>query len=517
MPDCGAAPVTDGANWAEEITMTNQTTNTPEETLDPADWDSLRALGHRMVDDMLDYLATVRQRPTWQPLSPAAKRHFDEPLPLAAQGEEQTYADFLTHVLPYPMGNIHPRFWSWVIGSGSPLGMLAELLAAGMNPNAGGAEHAAIYVEEQVLSWCKEMLGYPATASGLLVSGGSMANLIGLTVARNSQVDYDLRRLGVGAAPKPLVLYASVETHSSVRKAVEVLGLGSDALHLIPVQADYAVDLAALEQAIVEDRTAGKQPFCVVGNAGTVNTGAIDDLSALAALCEQENLWFHVDGAFGALAALSPALRPQLTGMERADSLAFDLHKWLHAQYEAGCILVGNADAHRRTFSLTPEYLAHHGERGITGGSLWFHEYGVQLSRGFRALKIWFALKAYGIEKHGRLIQQNVDQAHYLARLVDAEPALERVAPVALQIVCFRYRAEALPDELQDRINEEIILRLQEEGLAVVTSTTLGGRLVLRCCITNHRTRFEDLDLLVRAVVQIGQAVAEQFAHELAL
>jgi aromatic-L-amino-acid/L-tryptophan decarboxylase len=433
---------------------------------------------------------------------------------MTAQGEAQTYQDFLTHVLPYPMGNIHPRFWGWVIGGGSPLGMLAELLAAGMNPNAGGAEHAAIYVEEQVLSWCKEMLGYPATASGLLVSGGSMANLIGLTVARNSQAGFDMRRLGVGAAPKPLVLYASVETHSSVRKAVEVLGLGSDALRLIPVQADYTLDLAALEQAIREDRSTGQQPFCVVGNAGTVNTGAIDDLSALAALCEREQLWFHVDGAFGALAALAPALRPHLAGMERADSLAFDLHKWMHAQYEAGCILVRNAEAHRRTFALTPEYLAHHGERGITGGSLWFHEYGVQLSRGFRALKVWFALKAYGVEHHGRLIQQNVDQAHYLAHLVDAEPSLERAAPVALQIVCFRYRVATLPGELQDRINEEIILRLQEEGVAVVTSTILGGRLVLRCSITNHRTLLEDLELLVRSVVRMGQTVADHFLRE---
>jgi aromatic-L-amino-acid/L-tryptophan decarboxylase len=486
-----------------------------EETLDPTDWSELCAIGHRMVDDLFAHLQDIRQRPVWQPLPETTKAHFRQPLPQAPQGLTQAYDDFRTHVLPYPMGNLHPRFWGWVIGSGSPVGMLAELLAAGLNPNVGGAEQAASYVEEQVLAWCKELLGYPASASGLLVSGGSMANFTGLAVALNSKAGFDVRRRGVRAAARPLVLYASSETHSSVRKAVELLGLGHEALRLIPVQSDYTIDLDELAAAIAADRAVGKQPFCVVGNAGAVNTGAVDDLAALADLCAREGLWLHVDGAFGAVAALSPALRPQLAGMERADSLAFDLHKWLHIPYEAGCILVRNGEAHRRTFSLTPDYLAHHGERGLSGGEHWFHEYGLQLSRGFRALKIWLALKSYGVDHHRRLIEQNVAQAHYLAAQIDATPELVRMAPVALQIVCFRYQSKALPLPLQDRVNEEILLRLQEEGIAVLTSTLLDGRLVLRCSITNHRTRREDLDLLVESVVRMGRRYQEQLLDEL--
>jgi aromatic-L-amino-acid/L-tryptophan decarboxylase len=492
-----------------------ETLDTVEETLDPADWGTLRRLGHRMIDDLFGYLETLRERPVWQPVPAASKAHFQQPAPQAPLGLAQAYDDFLTHILPYPMGNIHPRFWGWVMGSGSPVGMLADLLAAGMNSNAGGAEHAASYVEAQVLDWCKELFGFPAEASGVLVSGGSMANFTGLAVALNRCAGYDVRHYGVRAAARSLVLYASSEAHSSIRKAVEMLGLGNAALRLIPVQADFTMDVAALEQAIVADRAAGRQPFCVVGNAGAVNTGAIDDLTALADLCRRHELWFHVDGAFGALAALSPALRPRLAGMERADSLAFDLHKWLHAQMEAGCILVRDAEAHHRTFALRPDYLAHHGERGLTGTQFWYHEYGMDMSRSFRALKIWLGFKAYGVEQYGRLIEQNVEQAHYLAAQIDAQPELVRMAPVALQIVCFRYQTKILPGVLQDRINQEIMIALQEEGIAVVTSTILHGRLTLRCSITNHRTRREDLDLLVEAVVRQGRRIQEQLVQSL--
>lgn len=477
-----------------------------EETLDPPDWEATRTLAHTMVDDIFDYLQTVRERPLWQPIPDEVKAAYREPLPVEGQGLERTYEDFARYVLPYPMGNIHPRFWGWVIGTGSIGGMMAEMLAAGMNPNAGGGDHAASYIEATVLDWCKTMLGFPSDASGLLVSGGSMANLIGLQVARNvkaAEHGIDLRVDGVDASKLRLRMYASTEAHSSIQRAAEALGLGSNAIRFIPPDTAFRFDVAALERAIAEDIAVGWTPFAVVGSAANVSTGSIDPLDALADVCEREGLWFHVDGAIGAVAVLSPELRPLLKGMERADSLAFDMHKWLYIPYEAGCVLVRSAKDHYRTFTLTPEYLKH-AERGIAAGAQWFSDYGLQLSRGFKALKVWMSLKEHGVEKYGRLIQQNVDQAQYLTRLIDAEPRLERLAPTALNIVTFRYRADGLDDAALDALNAEILMRLQESGIAAPSTGRVNGKFVIRCAITNHRSRFEDFDLFIDEVLRIG-------------
>jgi aromatic-L-amino-acid/L-tryptophan decarboxylase len=478
-----------------------------EETLDPEDWQAMRALGHRMVDDMMNYLETVRERPVWQPIPDEVRAHLNQPLPVEAEGAERAYHDFTEHVLPHPLGNIHPRFWGWVNGTGTPFAMLAEMLAAGMNPNVGGFNQVPVYVETQVIDWCKQMLGYPSVASGLLVSGGSMANLVGLTVARNAGAGFDVARQGLQGEAARMTLYGSIEMHYSIEKAVELLGLGSHALRRIPVNSDYQIDVAALEAAINEDRARGFRPICVIGNAGTVNTGAVDDLAALANICEREGLWFHVDGAFGALAALSPALRPQLAGMERADSLAFDLHKWMYLPYEVGCALVRHPEAHSETFTATGAYLAHT-ERGLTSGSTWFAGYGVQLSRGFRALKVWLSLKEHGIDKFRRLIEQNVEQARYLVALVEAAPKLELLAPVPLNIVCFRYTDASLDASALNRLNEELLIQLHESGVAVPSSTMLNGTYALRVAITNHRSRREDFRLLVRKVVELGRGLA---------
>jgi aromatic-L-amino-acid decarboxylase len=475
-----------------------------EETLDPQDWQAMRALGERMVDDMMTYLETVRDRPVWMPVPDEVKASFREPLPLDPQDPERVYQEFLQYVLPYPMGNIHPRFWGWVIGTGTPLGMLAEMLAAGINPNLAGGEHMANDVEAQVLDWCKEMLGYPAEASGLLVSGGSMANLVGLTIARNTMAGFDIRRHGLLASPRRMTVYGSSEMHSSNRKAIELLGLGTDSLREVPVNSDFQIELSALEAAISKDREAGYQPICVIGCGGTVNTGAIDDLNSLADMCQREGLWFHIDGAFGALAALSPSLRPLVAGMERADSLALDMHKWMYMPYEIGCVLVRSEEDHRRAFFLTADYISHQA-RGLAGGRVWFSEYGVQLSRSFRALKAWMSIKEHGVEKYGRLIQQNVDQARYLADLVDDSPSLERLAPVPLNIVCFRFYAPHLDDESLNRLNEELLLQVHENGVAVPSYTTIEGKYALRVAITNHRSRREDFDLLVTEVTKLGR------------
>ena len=429
------------------------------------------------------------------------------PLPHEPQGAAATYEDFQRDVLPYHMGTPHPRFWGWVISPGTPMGMLAEMLAAGINPNMGGAAHVSINVERQVIDWCKEMLGYPAEASGLLVSGGSMANLVGLTVARNSLAGEDIRKNGVPA--QRLMLYCSTETHSSVQKDVELLGLGSDSIHFIPVNDAYQIDVDALEAAIAADRAAGLRPWCIVGNAATTNTASFDDLNRLADIAEREKLWYHVDGAFGALTALAPDLRTLSAGMERADSLAFDLHKWFYAPFEVGCTLVRNKALHLNAFTLTPSYLAH-GTRGISGEAEWFGDYGVQLTRSFRALKVWMMMKSEGIDKFGRLIQQNVDQAHYLESLVEVAPELELLAPVALNVVCFRFRADELDEAALNHLNDELLIRLQISGAAVVTGTMLQGKRAIRMCNVNHRSRREDFDLLVREVIRTGtELIAE--------
>ena len=486
----------------------------PEETLDPEDWESVRVLSHRMLDDMLDYMQTVRDRPVWHPISAEAKAQFNRPLPLDPQPPEEVYQEFLENVLPYPVGNTHPRFWGWVFGNGTVMGALAELLAASMNTNTGGIDyHSANYVEKQVIDWFKDMLGYPAAASGLLTSGCSAANLIGLAVARNAKAGFDLRLEGVQqTARHKMLLYASREIHSSVQKAVELLGLGSSALRLVPVNGHYQIDLESLQAAIARDRRDGHQPFGVVGAAGTTNTGAIDDLEALADLCRQEDLWLHVDAAFGAWAALAPGARALVRGMERADSLAFDLHKWMYMPYEIGCVLVRSEEHHRNAFSLTPAYLAHgEGGRGMTGGDLpWLSDYGYQLSRGFRALKAWMSLKEHGFRKYGRLIQQNIDQAHYLAGLIDAAPELELAAPVTLNVVCFRYVRPGLDDAALDTLNKQILVELQEQGIAAPSGTVIEGKYVLHVAHTNHRSQREDFDILVRHAIRIGQGLAHE-------
>ncbi|MCC7361404.1 MAG: hypothetical protein IT317_18100 [Anaerolineales bacterium] len=485
-------------------------TEPPYETLDPADWGALRALAHRMVDDALDYVQNVRERPVWQPTPPDVAAHFTEPAPRAPAGAEAAYADFRSNILPYPMGNLHPRFWGWYMGAGTVMGALGDFLAAIMNPNLGGGNHVANLVEAQVIDWLKDLLGFPAEASGLLVSGGSMANFVGLAVARSAQAGFDVRAQGMRAAPQPLTVYASTEVHSCNQKAVELLGLGTQALRKLPVTADFTLNLDALRAALAADRAAGMRPIAVIGSAGTVNTGAIDDLTALADLCRQEGLWFHVDGAIGAVAMLADNVRPLLRGIERADSVALDLHKWLHVPFEAGGVLVRHADAHRRTFSLTPEYLAHEA-RGLAAGSRWFSDLGLQLTRNFRALKVWLSVKEHGLDRFGRMIARNVQQAHYLGELIAADPALELLAPIGMDIVCFRYNPGGRDDATLSALNKEILMLVQERGIAAPSYTTLNDRYCLRVAIANHRSVAADFDLLVQSVTQIGREVAPQF------
>jgi aromatic-L-amino-acid decarboxylase len=480
-------------------------------SLDPDDWTTLRALGHRMLDDSLDRIEGVRSNPVWQPVSAEVAAGFHEPLPRTGIGEQRAYEEFLRRVAPYPLGNTHPRFWGWVIGSGTPFGALAEMVAAQMNSPVSGLRTAAVNVEEQVLDWMKELLGFPLSSSGLLASGGSMANILGLAVGLDAKAGFDLAEEGLGAAPERLVLYGSNQTHYSIDKGVRLLGLGRSAYRKIAVDDRYRLDLEALERAIADDRAAGRRPFLVVGNAGTVNTGACDDLDQLADLAEREGLWLHVDGAFGALAATVAELAHLVRGVERADSLAFDLHKWLHVPIEAACLLVRDAEAHKKAFQVKASYVADF-ERGIARDLMRFADLGPQLTRSFRALKIWMTLNAYGADRHAAVVAQNVSQAKRLERLVAIEPELELVAPVDLNIVCFRYRGPQSGHGDLDALNRELLMRLQERGIAAPSSTSLGGRFALRVCIANHRTREEDLELLVAKVLELGRELVGEMA-----
>lgn len=483
---------------------TRPSTPSVEESLDPSDWSAFRALAHRMVDDTLDHLASLRTQPAWQPMPDSVRTSFHEPIPFEPSDPADVYQQFLQRVRPYPNGNLHPRFWGWVQGTGTPLAMMADMLASALNPHMAGFNQAPALVEHQVLAWLTELMGFPAQSSGLLVTGGTMANLTGLAVARQAKAAFDLRERGLQNYDGPcFVFYASAQTHGWCQKAAELLGLGNSAFRRVPVTSAHTIDLDALQAQLDSDRRQNLLPFCIVGNAGTINIGATDPLCSLAALCREQNLWFHVDGAFGALARLSDQLRPIVDGIELADSLAFDLHKWMYLPFEVGCILVRDSAAHAAAFALHQNYFGD-SDRGLIAGGLPFAGRGIELTRSFRALKVWMSLKSHGVKQYARLIEQNVAQARYLAALIEAQPQLELLAPVPLNVVCFRYRPPQSGPSTINALNRELLLRLQESGVAVLSSTLLDGHFALRAAITNHRSRREDFDALIAAVLAIA-------------
>jgi aromatic-L-amino-acid decarboxylase len=469
-----------------------------EESLDPRDWGEFRAQAHRMLDDILTYTERIRERPVWQESPAEVREGFREKLPRKPVELAMLHERFLAGILPYAVGNAHPGFFGWVHGGGTPVGMLAEMLAAGLNANVAGRNQVPVLVERQVVEWMRELFGFPTGAGGVLVTGSSAANLMGVLVARAAAVGVGVRSEGVSG--RGLVGYASEAAHESVARAMDVAGLGTRALRRIPVDGAFRIDVGALEEAIAADRRVGMRPCLVVGNAGTVDTGAVDDLAAVGRVARREGVWFHVDGAFGALAMLAPDLAPKLAGIERADSIAFDFHKWGQVPYDAGFVLIRDGALLEGTFGREAAYLRREG-RGLAAGSPWPCDLGFDQSRGFRALKVWFTLQAYGAERLGRVISRTCELARYLKRRIEEAPELELAAPVELNIVCFRYRCED-----SDATNREIAADLQESGIAAPSTTMIGGRVAIRAAIVNHRTRREDVDRLVRATVETGAA-----------
>ena len=492
--------------------MSRKAASLPDTTLDPTDWSALRRSSHALLDAAIDKLENATQGRVWTPPTDAIRSLAKDDTPPEAPLPIDDVRTRLQSLLPYGVGNTHPRFFGWVHGSGTAEGLLPEIAAAAMNSNCGGRDHAAIHIEEQVLAWSRSIMGFPADSSGLLVSGTSMATIVALKAARDAHCGFTTRKAGVAAQPKPFVGYCAAGAHSCIKRAFDVLGLGSDQLRAVPTTSAFQLDVDALRSAIKADRDAGNvEPFLIVGTAGSVNVGSVDDLAALADVAATEGLWLHIDGAFGAAAMLSDTLRPLFNGLSRAHSLAFDFHKWFHVQYDCGCVLVRDQGAHLKSFSERPDYLAAK-ESGIAAGFPWPTDLGPELSRGFRALKVWSHFQAHGTARLGAAIARNVEHAKFLAEKVDEAADLERLAPVTLQIVTFRYvpPGHAAGDAVDlDALNDAIAVDLQVSGVAVPSTTKIHGQLALRVNITNHRTCFDDLTLLVEEVLKAGARLAK--------
>ena len=467
--------------------------------------DEIRRLGYSAADAVADARTRLTSRPVFGKVGADAAL-FDEPAPEEGQPIEKTLAFAREHILPFPMGNSHPRFFGFINATADPVGIAADYLAASMNPNCWGGDHAAIHVEHRVMRWLADLLGYPGNAEGILVSGGSMANFTALAAARQAMTPGNAREDGLAGEGRPrLTVYASDQVHHCVDKAVDLLGIGTRQLRKIETDERFRIRMDLLEAAVASDRRAGLTPAIVVGNAGTVNTGAIDPLEEIADFCRRESLWFHVDGAYGAMARLSPKLAPLFSGMERADSIAADPHKWLYVPYEAGATLVREPGRLSAAFRKFPEYLASDPESPFPGPA-WFAERGVELSRSFKALKVWMGFKTHGRSGYARAIENDVALAHFLAAEVDRRPDFERLSETVLSIANFRYRPRggALTDAELHRVNRKIVNRLVAAGSFFLAPTVLKGRTALRVCIVNFRTREEDLTALLDEASRIG-------------
>ena len=476
----------------------------------PQEWSEaeIRDFGYRVVDLIAESLTSIDRGPVFRPIPPeVADVLSSTPLPLEGTDADDILADFRDQVLPYPMGNGHRRFWGWVNSPPAVIGIFAEALAAAMDPSVAGGNHAAVHLEHGVLDWFKELFGFPAESAGLLVSGGSVASLVGLAVARH-RAEGQVRTEGLQADHPKLCVYVSEEGHSCLRKAAELLGIGSANIRTIAVDDAYRMDVAALESAIEADLAVGNRPVAVAASAGTVNTGAIDPLEAVAEVCSRHGAWFHVDGAYGAPAVLTRRYEAELGPLRLADSLAIDPHKWLSVPIEAGVVLVRDAQAMRDAFSLVPPYLRTDDDPHGVGGPVWFSEFGIQQTRGFRALKVWMALRHDGINGYRAAIEAQIGLAEQLSHAVEQAADLELVAS-GLSVACFRYAPPEIAgdDERLDAINRELLRRLQLGGDAFLSSSVLRGRFVLRACIINYKSRVEDIERLVELVRSVGMEV----------
>ncbi|HEU4724477.1 MAG TPA: aspartate aminotransferase family protein [Candidatus Eisenbacteria bacterium] len=473
-----------------------------------------RAMGHRLIDQLADRLAAIPAGPVTpgeRPEQVRAALGTDAPLPEEGRDPGALLEETTRLLFEHSLFNGHPRFWGYITSSPAPIGMLADLLGAAVNPNAGGwtLSPAASEIEVQTVRWIAQFIGFPDTCGGLLVSGGNMANLVGFFAARAAKAPWPIQRDGAAiAGTGRLRAYASKETHTWIQKAADLAGLGTDSVRWIETDASYRMRLDALEAQVAADRAAGDLPFLVVGTAGSVSTGAVDPLPAIGAFCRRESLWFHVDGAYGGFAAAVAEAPDDLRGLTEADSVAIDPHKWLYAPLEAGCALVRDPALHRAAFSYHPPYY-HFEENSVN-----FVDYGMQNSRGFRALKVWLAFRQAGAAGYRRLIADDMRLSREMARALEAHGAFE-IFTRDLSIVTFRYLppdfrgrpADAAADEYLSRLNQALLDDLQRGGEVFVSNAVLDGRYVLRSCIVNFNTTEADVAALPAIVARRGEVL----------
>lgn len=476
------------------------------------DWsaDEMRRIADRVADLVVEHLARLPEEPVFRPYpSELAQALVSAPPPERGVTPDQILDEFAELIEPYPFGNGHPRFFGWVNSPPAPMAVFGEALAAAMNPSVAGGNHAAVWIEHQVLEWFKSIFGLPSAARGLLVSGGSMATLTALAVARHSATDGAVRTDGIQGQQAPLAVYMSEEGHSCIRKAVELLGIGSRYLRTIGVDGDYRMRPDALESAIRSDLAAGLRPMAVAASAGTVNSGAVDPLPEILEICRRQRVWCHVDAAYGGPAILTERYRGLLAPLAEADSVALDPHKWLFVPIEAGLVLVRDGAAMREAFSLVPPYLRTDDRVGGIGGPPWFSEFGFQQTRGFRALKVWMALKRHGLDGYREAIDRNLDLAARLAQRIEGRRELELVA-AGLSIVCFRVAPVAMAGDAAalESLNRAVLEDIQLGGQVFLSSTVLEGRFCLRACIVNPRTSAGDVDAVVDLVADATKRLA---------
>ncbi len=483
------------------------------ETLDlnNSDFRVLLEQSNRLVLEQFDQ---VQQQPGYHNFTQReVASWFNEPLPAAPMDQETLLGFVRDKILNTASGNFGPHMYAYVMAGGTQVSVVAEQLAATINQNLGKWHlgPAMNEIEQRVVKWGAEMLDYPDAAGGIMVSGGSAANLAGLTVARNVFFDrLNIRKKGL-FGQKPFIVYTSKEVHGCVDKSLEVLGIGTDNLRKIDTLADFTIDLKKLEAQIIKDQEDGLLPFCLIGNAGTVNTGAIDDLEGLAELAAKYNLWYHVDGAYGGLAAALPHLKPLYKGMKKADSVAIDFHKWLYQTYEAGCVLIRDWPTLKSAYYKEADYLDTQSE---DDQRLDLNKYSFQLSRNAKAFKVWLSLKAYGFDAICSMIQKDIDLAKYLADMVTAAPDFELSAGSDLAITCFRYTGQRTDPDKIEALNKRLIPALEEDGRVFITGTKLNGEFVIRACFINHRKSKKTTDYLLEVIREVGQKLEETTDHE---
>jgi aromatic-L-amino-acid decarboxylase len=474
--------------------------------------DEHRRVGREVADWIATYLTSLPAAPVFQPVpTDAAAAMLATPVPESGEPIDAILRRFEHEIGEYPFGNGHPRFSAWVNSPPAAIGIYAQALAAAMNPSVAGGNHAAVWVERQVIEWFKSIFGFPHESMGLLVSGSSAAAITGLAVARHTaaaRIGWDMRSAGAhivseSGAPVRMLVYESAEAHSCHQKAVELLGLGSAQIRVVSSDDALRMLPEALDAMLAADIAAGALPVAVIASAGTVNTGAIDPLDAIADVCARHGVWLHVDGGYGAPAILTDEYRTQLAAIGRADSVGIDAHKWMYVPVDAGIVLVRNATLMRDTFSLVPPYLRSDDDRHGVHGPPWLSEYGSEQTRPFRALKVWMALRYFGTSGYARLISHDIAMAQRLADRVRATPELELWEPQGLSIVCFRAVPAALQgdDPAVDALNQRVLASLQLGGRAFLSSTVLGGRTWLRSCIVNPGTMPDDIDAVLDAVL----------------